>query len=296
MNRRSVLGAILAVLLLTAAGCGGGGGGGVVKLHHIHGLGYSADGANLYVPAHDGLRIYAGGAWKDPGGPRHDYMGFVTVADGFYTSGHPDPKSKLPEPLGLMHSPDWGKSLVPLGFQGQIDFHMMGVGYRSKAIYVENHHQAPGMGAGFFRSLDGGKTWQKAALQGINAQTIQIAVHPTEPNTVALATAAGLMLSRDGGERVERVGPEGVAVSAAFSPDGKTLYSGGFGLQAVDMASGKITVLPAPALAERDGFTYIAVNPARPDEIAVATAQRHIFLRQPSGEWLQIARAGEGLR
>lgn len=292
MHRRSVFGAILAVLVLLTAGCGGG----AVRLQHIHGLGYSADGVNLYVPAHDGLRIYSADAWKDPGGLRHDYMGFVTTADGFYTSGHPDPKSELPQPLGLMKSPDWGKSLIPLGFQGQIDFHVMGVGYHSKAIYVDNQHPAPQMGTGFFRSLDDGKTWHQAALAGIAAQPLQIAVHPTDPNVVAIPTAAGLMLSRDGGERVERVGPEGLVVSAAFSPDGKRLYFGGLDLQAVELATGKLTPVQIPVLGERDGITYIAVNPARPDEMAIATAMRHIYLRLPTGEWQQIAKAGEGVR
>src|SRR5687768_622970 len=37
-----------------------------VELPHIHGMGFSADGQSLFVAAHDGLRVFAGGKWSVP--------------------------------------------------------------------------------------------------------------------------------------------------------------------------------------------------------------------------------------
>ena len=103
-------------------------GGADVEMPHIHGLGFSADGQQLLVPAHDGLRVYAGGRWQVPELPAHDYMGYAPTDNGFYSSGHPAPSAGLVNPLGLVKSTDGGKTLTTLGFQGQSDFHLMGVG------------------------------------------------------------------------------------------------------------------------------------------------------------------------
>ncbi|MGH2535886.1 MAG: F510_1955 family glycosylhydrolase, partial [Candidatus Promineifilaceae bacterium] len=105
---------------------------------HIHGLGFSADGRQLFVPAHDGLRLFSDGQWQIPDAPAHDYMGYAPADDGFYSSGHPHPSSGLVNPLGLVKSTDGGQTLTRLGFEGESDFHLMGVGYQNHAIYVVN--------------------------------------------------------------------------------------------------------------------------------------------------------------
>jgi len=43
------------------------------EMPHIHGLGFSAHGSQLLVPAHDGFRIFADGEWHMPALPVHDY-------------------------------------------------------------------------------------------------------------------------------------------------------------------------------------------------------------------------------
>ncbi|MGH2537487.1 MAG: hypothetical protein ACRDHL_08850, partial [Candidatus Promineifilaceae bacterium] len=101
-----------------------------VEFPHIHGLGFSADGRQLFVPAHDGLRLFSNGQWQIPDAAGHDYMGYAPADDGFYSSGHPHPSSGLVNPLGLVKSNDGGQTLTRLGFEGESDFHLMGVGYQ----------------------------------------------------------------------------------------------------------------------------------------------------------------------
>ena len=54
-----------------------------LTLHHIHGLSYSADGKQLYIPMHHGLAIYNGSQWSKAPGPEHDYMGFAVTVSSF---------------------------------------------------------------------------------------------------------------------------------------------------------------------------------------------------------------------
>lgn len=56
-------------------------------------------------------------------------MGYVATDNGFYSSGHPHPSAGLINPFGLIKSSDGGHTLTKLGFEGESDFHLMGVGY-----------------------------------------------------------------------------------------------------------------------------------------------------------------------
>ncbi|GAB4577349.1 MAG: hypothetical protein Fur0022_00800 [Anaerolineales bacterium] len=266
----------------------------VVTLRDIHGLGFSADGEQLIVPAHDGLRIYANGGWQISDAPANDYMGYSPADMGFYSSGHPGPVSGMVNPLGLVKSTDGGQTLTPLGFEGESDFHLMGVGYFSHVIYVFNPAPNSRLPAGMSVSLDDGQTWQQSALNGIAANPYQIAVHPTEAGRVALATQGGLFLSTDFGNTFSLVSP-GAATAATFNPDGKTLLFGALGLSAYDLETGQTETLSAPALTGDNVMTNIAVNPARPAETALTTAELDVFVSPDGGEtWQQIASDGKG--
>jgi hypothetical protein len=267
-----------------------------IDIPHLHGLGFSGDGQQLVVPAHDGLRIFANGAWQAPDLPAHDYMGYSPADNGFYSSGHPQPGSQLINPLGLVKSTDGGKTLTQLGFEGESDFHLMGVGYRNHAIYVLNPAPNSKLSAGLHYSLDEGQTWQQSAARGLEANPIQLAVHPQQANVVALATEAGLFLSSDHGGSFERVGPTAAVTAVAFSPGGEQLFFGASTLSRYDLSSGQITTVEAPALSRQDALAYIAVNPVRPEEIAIATFDRNIYRSTTSGQsWEQIARNGKTL-
>lgn len=280
--------ALLAMLLLLA-GCGGS----ARTLMHVHGLGYTPDGQQLYVPAHDGFRIYQDGRWQNPDLPRHDFMGFAATKDGFYSSGHPGEGSDLPNPLGLLFSPDWGKTLNEIGFRGEVDFHLTAAGYESGVFYVYNPTAQPNLPRGINRTDDRGQSWRHVAAKGVTGDLFHLAVHPTEPDLVALVTRDGLFLSRDGGETFQPVDGVGQVTSVAFHPDGKHLLFGMKDLRSLDLESGAIETLTAPELAQGDYLLYLAPNPARPDELAVATARRSLYLR--AGEaWSQIAAEGKG--
>ena len=265
-----------------------------VEIPHIHGLGFSADGQQLVVPAHDGLRIYRAGQWSKPDVPAHDYMGYTPASDGFYSSGHPYPAAGLVNPFGLIKSTDGGKTLVKLGFEGETDFHLMAVGYQNHAIYVGNPAPNSQLAPGIHYSLDDGQTWQQSALAGLTAQPIQIAVHPTEANVLALATEQGLFLSDDYGNSLAQVGEAETVTVVAFHPDGKQLLFGYQQLASYDLASKQISALSAPTLGADDGISYLAVNPTNTDELALATFAKDMYWSSDSGKtWTQIAAAGK---
>jgi hypothetical protein len=266
---------------------------GLEEMPHLHGLAFSADGSQLIVPAHTGLRIYEGGAWSTPDAPAHDYMGFAATDEGFYSSGHPEPGSDLVNPLGLVRSVDGGATLEPLGFVGESDFHTLAVGYRSHAIYLVNPTPNSRLQPGPYYSLDRGATWQPFAARGVTSAPYAIAVHPDEPGTVALPTDTGLLQSTDYGASFALVGPAAPATAAAYSLDGKRLLFGARGLSALDLASGALEELSAPQLGAEDLFTYIATSPTAPETLAVATVERDIFLSLDGGAtWEQIADDG----
>jgi hypothetical protein len=270
---------------------------GEVEIPHVHGIGFSADGRQLFVAAHDGLRVFADGKWRVPDLPTHDYMGYVATDNGFYSSGHPHPSANMVNPLGLIKSTDGGKTLTKLGFEGESDFHLMGVGYQNHSIYVLNtgpNSKLPQPGV--YYSLDDGQTWKRSAMQSIVSQPIQIAVHPTEANVMAIATETGLYRSTDHGDTFELVGASGPVTAAVFNPGGDLLFFGYQALSAYDAANQQVLELSTPAIAAEDAIAYIAVNPERIDEIALATFQRDLYLSSDGGSsWQQIAQAGKGM-
>jgi WD40 repeat protein len=287
---RSRMATLCLVVTALAAGCSST----PIELRHVHGLGYSADGSKLIVPAHDGLVEYAAGKWQVPDLPKHDYMGFVATDDGFYSSGHPG-TSDLPNPLGLIKSTDGGKTIQTLAFQGESDFHLMGVGYKNHTIYVGNSQKNSRIGVGLFYSLDDGRTWKQSGLRGLSSQPIQIAVHPTKPNVVAIATESGLFLSSDYGDRFDRVGDGAPVTAVSFHPSGNSIVFGFKRVAKYDLETKKVESVSTPTLGESDAIGYIAINPARLEEMAIATAQRDLYLTPDGGKtWKQIAKDGRG--
>lgn len=267
-----------------------------VDLSHVHGLGFSSEGEQLIVPAHDGLRVYSAGGWQIPPGPRHDYMGYSPVNEGFYSSGHPAAGfSGMVNPMGLIKSVDGGQNLIQLGFQGESDFHLMAVGYFNHAVYVFNGSPNSRLSTGLFYTLDDGQTWSQSALGGITQQPFQLAAHPVEANMVALATQGGLFLSVDFGDSFVRLGEPTPVTAVTFAPDGEELLFGAAQLAVFDLATSLVTPLNTPGLDVQDAINYIAVNPVRPDELAIATRGIDLYLSTNRGaSWQQIAVKGSG--
>jgi hypothetical protein len=267
-----------------------------VDFMHIHGLGFSNDGSEVYVPAHDGLRVFKEGKWSVVEGEQHDYMGFNMVDDGFYSSGHPGPGSNLKNPFGVIKSTDMGKNLEILDLYGEVDFHGMSVGYKSHAIYVLNPQANSRMsGTGLYYTLDDANTWNKSELSGKDGKTSSIAIHPTDNATIVMTTDKGVLVSSDYGNQFKKVLPN-LATSSTFNIEGKLVIGNvdnGVSLTELDLNSGEKKQISTPEMDQDDAISYIAVNPQNVEEIVFTTFKKDIFYTEDFGTtWEKIADKG----
>ena len=268
-----------------------------VTLTHVHGLGFSADGKQLVIASHAGLAVYADSSWSTAPAPGHDYMGFAATRDYFYSSGHPAPASGLVNPLGLIRSGDGGVKWDKLGFEGQSDFHLLAAGYRTNAVYVFNPEPNGRMKTpGIYATINDGFSWRRAEAQGLEGKLAAVAVHPTDAKTVAVATSAGLFLSRDGGERFERIAGNGQVLAAYFALDGRQLWFASYDskphLFRIDLGTRAATEITLPPLSN-DAVAFIAQNPASPARYAIATFERNVYVTADAGaQWRQVAERG----
>ncbi|MDH3600930.1 MAG: glycosyl hydrolase [Candidatus Tectomicrobia bacterium] len=270
---------------------------GSLTLTHIHGLSFSPDGAQLFIPSHHGLAIYSKGGWSPAPGPQHDYMGFSVTGEFFYSSGHPAPGSPLQNPFGLIRSGDGGRTWEPLGLAGESDFHLLATSYGTNAVYVYNPAANSRMPQpGLYVTTDDGQQWHRAKSTGVSGRVFALAVHPTESNRVAMGTANGLYLSQDTGDHFQRVAHGMRVLSLFFAHDGQHLWWSGMGerptLTRLHWQTAQSVSIPLPPL-ERDAISYIAQNPIRQQEWAIATFQRDVYLSSDDGKtWKQIAKQG----
>ena len=268
-----------------------------VQLVHVHGLSYSSDGKRLMIPSHFGLAIYSEGKWSKAAGPEHDYMGFASTAQHLYSSGHPAAGSALVNPFGLLRSKDGGKTWEKLGLEGESDFHVMGTSWNTNAVYVWNPVPNSRMQqAGLHYTLNDGRAWKRTAAKGIDANPYAVAVHPDDPKSVALATPAGVFASTDAGENFARISSlQGTSVF--FDLDGRHLWYGSYDTEArlarTALAGGPPAQVKLPPLI-KDAVSFIAQNPARRTEYAIATFNRNVYISSDAGKtWRAIAERGE---
>ena len=263
-------------------------------LVHVHGLSFSADGKTIFVPGHTGLAVFRNGSWSEVNGPIHDFAGFSHAEHAMYASGHPPDGSGLPNPLGLVKSTDGGRTWQQLALGGEADFHRIAAGYRSGAVYVLSSQPNSAMPMpGLHVTRDEGKTWRRASARGLEGEILEIDAHPQEAGTVAVATATGLYLSRDGGGSFRRIDGRQAATAVAFDIDGKHVrYSRAVRRELIsigmDGKSRTLVRLPPMGL---DYATHIAQSPADPRVLAIATDRRHVYVTRDGGaNWRQIAK------
>lgn len=269
-----------------------------LTLTHVHGLAWSADGQRLMIPSHHGLAVFEDDRWSKAPGPQHDYMGFAVTADALYSSGHPARGSALANPFGLIRSNDGGREWNTLGMSGESDFHLLAASYRSNAIHVFNTAPNSRMhAAGVFSTANDGFTWRQRALDGVSGKPSALAAHPDDPQRFALGTSAGVYVTH--GDKALRRLADGRITALGFDLSGDALWVGRYGdgpeLARVELPDGKPAVIEIP-LQREDAVAYIAQNPVRPAEIAIATFRRDVFVSTDAGaHWQAIARDGRGI-
>jgi photosystem II stability/assembly factor-like uncharacterized protein len=270
-----------------------------VELVHVHGLSYSPDGSKIMIPSHHGLAVFDGSSWSKAPGPEHDYMGFSATKNAIYSSGHPAQGSGLVNPFGLIKSTDGGQTWQKLGMEGESDFHMLGSSYETGAIYLVSFNPNSKMKKpGIYSTVNDGFSWQRVAAQGLENYPRNLAVHPTDPKTVAAAAEKGLYLSQNAGEKFEKVA-DGEMAGVFFDLDGKHLWfsraEGQPGLARLNLETRQTEPVTLPAM-EKDAVAYIAQNPAKRNEYAIATFQRSVYITQDEGKtWKQVADKGQSI-
>lgn len=269
-------------------------------LTHVHGLAYSTDGKRLMIPSHFGLAIYENGKWSKAPGPEHDYMGFSATASHIYSSGHPAAGTNLVNPFGLLRSQDGGKTWDKLGLEGESDFHVMATSWHTNAVYVWNGAANSRMKrAGLHHTLNDGFSWVATSAKGLEGNPYALAVHPDDARTVAAGTPNGVFASSDSGQSFAKIASaQGTAVF--FDLDGKHLWFAGYDTEArlsrTALKGGSATQFKLPPLT-KDAVSFIAQNPGRREEYAIATFNRNVYLSTDGGKsWRAIAERGEATK
>ena len=171
---------------------------------HIHGAGFWQDDERPVIATHAGLMEYREDGWYTLPTNRHDYMGFEVVEDGFYASGHPDRRTDFKNPLGVMHGKNHGAVLESRSLEGEADFHYMSAGYATGTLYVYLEEATSELEPGFYRSIDGGSSFEPMQVQGIEeAQVAGIVADATDAERVFFYGPSGILVSNDSGDSFE---------------------------------------------------------------------------------------------
>jgi len=285
---------LLALGLLISAAAGAGSAQAV--LEQIHGLAFTPDGKGIMVPAQTGLVVYRDGRWRNLQDVRYDFRALAVTRNAIYASGGRGLDSPPSGAPGLMKSTDGGLTWKQLTPSGESDFRLMAAGFQSNAVYLVNSAPSAIMPQpGLYHTQDDGASWQSAEAHGLSSRITSVAVHPTAPRTVAIATPDGVHVSRDSGATFRHL--PGKAVTAVhFDVGGEHIYVARENAHAVERVSidadgVRLLALPIPT---RDFITYIAQNPARSQELAVATHLGSVFFStNGGGTWRAIARQGQ---
>lgn len=266
------------------------------KIDHIHGLGYAGNQDAIFFAAHDGLKVFENGKWYKTTKENNDYMGFNAVKSGFYTSGHPGEDSKLPNPIGIMKSEDNGETLINLAYEGEVDFHAMGVGYENNFIFVMSPHKNSKMdGNKYYFSEDDAKSWEEVRAKGLGNEIMSIAVHPTKPETIAVAGKEGIYLSVDKGDNFKLIteGKQGTAVFLTEDDLYYGAYDGNALLVKRSLADGSEEEIALPEM-KQDAVMYLAQNPINGNEVIFSTFNGDIYQTQDGMKtWNLIVKEGK---
>ncbi len=277
--------------------------GDIMSFTHIHGLAYEqSEPYDLFLATHYGLFRIGDNEeveWLSEEGEQHDFMGFAVVNETtFISSGHPDPRSSLQNPLGVMMSHDRGLTWKTVALEGVVDFHLLAVqAQNSQIIYGLNTF---GEEKGLYLSKDGGASWEKLVAEGLppDLNTVfSLVIHPTDEKQLLMGTQFGILASSNAGLTWSMINTSYTMTGAqAFVQPSQGMYAYLIGEKKglhVSYDFGKRWNSIPISLAENDLVTYITVHPKNKQVMTVGTIQQTILTTEDSGEsWRVIAEAG----
>lgn len=154
-----------------------------IRLTHVHGAFFSADGARLLIPGHRGIAVFGRGTWARISGDESDFAGFTGSRDAWYASGHAGLTTDTVSALGLGRSTDEGRTWQTIGVAESKDFHHLSAGYRTGGMYVYNHDASASMPLpGIYNSRNRGLDWSHATSTGLSGEIAQLAAHCYVPH------------------------------------------------------------------------------------------------------------------
>ncbi len=246
----------------------------VVKAHVWSVLAAPDDDGTVYVgvePA--GVLRGAGGQWDDliavrslPSAPTWSFPApphFPHVRTLAVHSSSPQTIYGGVEVGGVIRSLDRGQTWEELNKGIYEDVHTLAIAPSApEVLYAAT-------GAGFYRSHDGGNTWERACYGMKHTYTVPIAVHPQEPHIVFTAAAKGPPPSWGG--------PDGAAANIYRSDDSARSWE--------LVTNG----LPDPF----KGMVYaLAVDAHEPDTVYAGTAEGEIYWTRDCGSTWQLLMSG----
>jgi len=273
----------------------------VDRLTHVHGLDAPAwaNGA-LLVGTHTGLvRWSEADGWRAVGTGRHDLMGFRADGDlegTLYGSGHPDLRSGLPNPLGLIVSRDGGRTWTQRSLAGAADLHALTTTGGERAVLLAWDAIANAL----LRSVDGGATWTTLPSDTLAATggVLALDAHASAPERVFAGTASGLWRSEDAGTTWRPTGLGGGPVTTVRRLADGTLWAfaiapdGGGLLRSHD--DGDTWTRVAAPIATGAYASAIAGPGEAPAVVFVATSTADVFRSGDGGmTWTALAVSGE---
>ena len=271
----------------------------VTHITHVHGMDAPAwaDGA-LLVGTHTGLvRWSEGRGWRAVGTGRHDLMGFRAdlEAEGtLYGSGHPDLRSGLPNPLGLIVSRDGGRTWSQRSLGGVADLHALTVATGDRPVLLAWDAIANAL----LRSDDGGATWATLPSEALAATggVLALEAHATDPERLFAATALGLWHSADAGTTWSASGLQGSPVTAVRQIGERTLWAFAVaadgGLERSRDGGATWTRVASPIGA--DAYVTAIAGGADDDVVIVATSTADVLRSDDGGAtWTAMVVAGE---
>lgn len=272
-------------------------------IDHLHGLTYSND-STIYIGTHEGMIASKdqGNTWSTVSSYDFDFMGFHTLSNGdMITSGHPGPKTDLPNPLGVMKSTDHGETWDSVSLLGKVDFHIMTSDFNNpNIIYGLNQMGEGEYGAGIFKSTDGGQNWEKIEPKGLPEdlnKVYALVALPDSENTLLAGTDNGIMHSDDGGENwVMHDGERFVTAFSVIPNDSKDLISYSITKDDAAIMISKDDGMTWEKLGlnlGQDAANYISVNPENLNQIIASTFNNSVFVSEDGGgNWKEVIKAG----